>query len=111
MRSLAERLRYGAAFRRVRGDDQRLISSQGEVEGIRQGNWKLLVKVAAQNRNNPRATPKPAEILLFDLASDVGESTNLAESHPDIVERLTRRISELDAEITANARQPWMKAD
>ena len=86
-------------------------TSQGELEGIRQGSWKLLVRVAAQNRNNAQANVKPPEVLLFDLSGDIGETTNLASAHPDIVDRLRTRMTELDAEITANARLPWMKVD
>ncbi|MCA9057816.1 MAG: sulfatase-like hydrolase/transferase, partial [Planctomycetaceae bacterium] len=86
-------------------------TSQGELEGIRQGSWKLLVRVAAQNRNNAQANSKPPEVLLFDLSGDIGETTNLASAHPDIVDRLRTRMTELDAEITANARLPWMKVD
>ena len=63
-------------------------TSQGRLEGLRQGNWKLLVK---QPRRRPRDKDKPMpapEILLFDLKKDVGESTNLAESNPEIVKNV-----------------------
>ena len=32
--------------------------------------------------------------VLFDLASDPHETTNVADEHPDVVERLTRRSNE-----------------
>ncbi|MCH1502294.1 MAG: sulfatase, partial [Verrucomicrobiales bacterium] len=54
-------------------------TSNGRLEGIRQGNWKLLVKVPRPRRNqNQKAATKPAQILLFDLSKDVGEQNNLA---------------------------------
>lgn len=86
-------------------------TSQGKLEGIRQHNWKLLVKQPRQARRNnsaPAAGRRP-QILLFDLSQDLGEQTNLAEKHPEIVDRLKMRMQELDAEITANARSPWIK--
>jgi hypothetical protein len=49
--------------------------------------------------------------MLFDLEADLGEQTNLAESHPEVVESLTERMTELDAEITENARAPWVKGE
>ncbi|MEO1990303.1 MAG: arylsulfatase, partial [Pirellulales bacterium] len=83
-------------------------TSQGEIEGIRQGKWKLLVKRPRRARRNPGNLTKP-EILLFDLEHDIGEQSNLAQDHPDIVERLQRRMIMCDEEITQNARQPWFK--
>ena len=85
-------------------------TSRGDLEGIRQGDWKLLIKKPRQQRNNnqPNQT-KPPQIMLFNLAIDLGETTNLAEKQPDIVERLTARMGKLDAEITKNARAPWVK--
>ena len=83
-------------------------TSRGEVEGIRQGKWKLLVKKPRAPRDKTQ-TPKPPQILLFDLSEDIGEQNNLAEEHPEIVNRLRERMEELDADITANARAPWMK--
>ena len=86
-------------------------TSQGDLEGIRQGNWKLLVKKPrrSRNRRNPQTAPKPPQILLFDLSNDVGEQNNVAEENPEIVNGLRARMEELDAEITENARAPWTK--
>jgi hypothetical protein len=47
--------------------------------------------------------------MLFDLTKDLGEKNNLADANPDVVKELTARMKELDAEIEANARAPWMK--
>ena len=72
--------------------------------------WKLLIKKPRQQRNNNQANQtKPAQILLFNLRTDLSETNNLADTHPDIVERLTARMTALDAEITQNARSPWFK--
>ncbi|MBT5018811.1 MAG: sulfatase [Planctomicrobium sp.] len=83
-------------------------TSQGVLEGIRQGDWKLLVKKPRGNRNrqNKQATPEPTKFL-FDLSQDVGEQNNQAQSKPELVKKLQQRMEELDAEITQNARLPW----
>jgi arylsulfatase A-like enzyme len=83
-------------------------TSQGEIEGIRKGKWKLLVKRPRRARRNPGNMTNP-EILLFDLEHDIGEQSNLAHDHPDIVEKLRLRMMTCDEEITQNARQPWFK--
>jgi hypothetical protein len=47
--------------------------------------------------------------LLFDLETDVGEQTNLADGNPEIVTRLRKRMAELDGELTAHARPRWSR--
>ena len=85
-------------------------TSRGNVEGLRQGDWKLLVKKPRVPRNRKsNAKRKPPQIFLFNLSKDIGEQDNLAEKHADIVKRLQDRMQELDAEITQNARAPWFK--
>jgi len=78
-------------------------TSRGDIEGLRSGNWKLLVK--KPRRNNARK----AQLHLFDLAKDVGEKNDLAQAKPEIVKELQARMEALDAEITKNARKPWFK--
>lgn len=60
---------------------------------IRQGKWKLALCPGSGGWSNPRPgrtdfSDKPA-VQLFDLDSDIGETTNLAEKHPQVVKRLT----------------------
>ena len=78
-------------------------TSRGDIEGIRSGNWKLLVKKPRRNNGGK------AQLHLFDLAKDIGEKNNLAEAKPAVVKQLQARMQELDAEITKNARAPWFK--
>lgn len=86
-------------------------TSRGDLEGIRQGNWKLLVKKprAPRNRRQIPASQKLPQTFLFNLSEDIAEQNNLAEKHPETVNKLQTRMKELDAEITANARTPWLK--
>lgn len=79
-------------------------TSRGDLEGIRSGKWKLLIKKPRRNPNN-----KPPEVFLFDLSKDLGEQNNLAEAKPAVVRDLRARMETLDAEITKNARSPWLK--
>lgn len=85
-------------------------TSQGQIEGIRQNEWKLLIKRPRQNRRQQQSGQAgKVTTLLFDLGADLGEQNDLAEANPEIVEKLTARMMELDAEITANARKAWFK--
>jgi arylsulfatase A-like enzyme len=75
-------------------------ASNGQIEGIRQGDWKLLVKKAKGG--------KP-QLMLFDLRNDIGESNNLASEYPEKVSMLRKRMTALDSEITTTARPPGGK--
>ncbi len=64
-------------------------------EAIRLGKWKL------------RLRKKPE---LYDLRADISESQNLAESHPEIVEKLREVAAAYDSNLQANRRPPWRAA-
>ena len=88
-------------------------NARGNLEGLRQGDWKLLVKPPRGKRKEDPKTGKTMvpkmQIMLFNLAEDISETTNLADKHPEKVKSLRARMAELDKEITANARPVWRK--
>ena len=53
------------------------------LEAVRAGKWKLILYQGAQ-KGQPK---KPLQ--LYDLRADISESRNLADDHPDVVNRLT----------------------
>ena len=75
-------------------------TANGEIEGLRQENFKLLVK--------KRKNEEP-EIMLFDLIADIAESKDLSKERPEIVDALHDRMLELATEIETNARPQWRK--
>ena len=93
-----------SAFLKGKGNPPRTefhYTSRGDLEGIRQGKWKLLMKKRAKREMGRRDDA-------LDLA-DLAESSNLSKEKPKVVSRLTSRMLELDAEIETNARSPWYK--
>ena len=51
---------------------------------MRRGKWKIVL---------PRASKKkPIPLSLFDMTVDAGESNNLAETHPEVVEMLMKDV-------------------
>ena len=61
-------------------------------EAIRLGKWKLHLKKQPE---------------LYDLRADIGESENLAGSHPEVVRRLRGVATRYDADLKANVRPAW----
>ncbi|MCZ6794933.1 MAG: sulfatase-like hydrolase/transferase, partial [Planctomycetota bacterium] len=57
----------------------------GGQQAVRMGPWKAVRQDMLQRRN-----PTPLRIFLYNLETDVGETTDVAGRHPDIVERVRR---------------------
>jgi arylsulfatase A-like enzyme len=76
--------------------DDVLINVEPFRGAVRKGDWKLL-KIALL----------PGRTELYNLADDPGETTNLAETRPEIVADLEAR---LHAYAEAQARSEWIKA-
>ena len=59
-----------------------------QLQAVRSGKWKLHLPLKQKKR--PWAEPEPdSPAQLYDLQADIGETNNVADRHPDIVERLT----------------------
>ena len=94
-----------------------------QPQAIREGRWKLLLS------GIPAPAPRPISLWwehqpalfttqhrvlaapeLYDLAADPGEQVNLAESHPDLVQRLATRARTFDAGLQRDRRPLQMVA-
>jgi arylsulfatase A-like enzyme len=64
------------------------------LRAVRSGPWKLF---------------RSGE--LYRLANDIGETTNVAAKHPDVVKRLTGCLDEFEAEIRRNSRPVGVAQD
>ena len=76
---------------------------RNELHAVRAGRWKLHVPhgyrtIEGADLRTPtfQGTYARAEIglSLFDLEADVGETTNVADAHPEVVERLMELIEQ-----------------
>ena len=60
---------------------------------MRDGQWKLILAPDSGGWTSPRPGSPEARglprVQLYDMETDVGESTNVASAHPDVVTRLT----------------------
>ena len=63
------------------------MALSGVVAGVRQGDWKLVWRVAL-----------PSQVELFNLAADPSENTNVADQNPQVVAELKQRIEVLSRE-------------
>jgi uncharacterized sulfatase len=83
---------------------------QGELEGVRSGDWKYFRSTShytwplPNNKKlgfltNHTSGPLP---LLHDLSTDPGEAYNLADRHPEVVRMLEEAMTAWEAEMAAN---------
>lgn len=66
------------------------------LEAVRSGPWKLHLALADAGPAKQKKAPRPQ---LFNLADDIGETTNVADQHPEIVERLRGLAAAIDADL------------
>ena len=75
------------------------------LAALRSGRWKLMFP---QNFNSPipgkggipgRGRRKSIELSLFDLENDIGETTNVAVEHPEVVKRLQGFAEKIRADL------------
>jgi arylsulfatase A-like enzyme len=77
-----------------------------DLHAVRSGRWKLHLRHPYASLETPGSGGKPGqyrtrtiELSLFDLESDPGETTNVAASHPDVVQRLQQLAESARADL------------
>jgi len=81
--------------------------SGNDLVAIRQGNWKLFLSapaVTAGGGKPDKAATGKRPPALYDLASDPGESKDVAAAHPDVVSKLLAEAAKREAEINEHRR-------
>jgi arylsulfatase A-like enzyme len=77
------------------------------VQAIRMGDWKLFLPSPNEGGNEKKKKDKgntPEANMLFNLDKDPGETTNVYDKNPEIVEKLRKEARIRINEILANRR-------
>ena len=82
------------------------------LEAVRSGPWKLAVVPQIENGIDKENAPaaKPFVPKLFNLDADIGETTDLAAQHPDVVQRLRGFVRQMDGDLGVTGRGPGVRA-
>ncbi len=88
-----------------------------QPQAVRDGKWKLVLAVDTRPEprpvslwweHNPAGFNSQHRLLaapeLYDLEADIGETKNLAASHPELVARLTSHMRDFDAALQRDKR-------
>jgi arylsulfatase A-like enzyme len=73
------------------------------LEGVRKGKWKLRLVDHAPLKDGEAKRPG---VSLYDLEKDVGETTNVAADHPDVVAELQKLLDACRADLGDGAKNP-----
>ena len=87
-----------------------LLFQRQPLKAVRSGPWKLAV--APQKENTGKPEPKqtgPFTPKLYNLDDDIGETTDVADKHPDVVKRLQEFVSQMDADLGATKKGPGVR--
>ncbi len=84
----------------------------GELAAIRKGNWKLHLLEPSERWAGKQPVKealldtKPTTPLpwLYNLTTDIGETRNVADANPKVVNRLTKLARDFDSSLTAEIR-------
>ena len=69
------------------------------LQAVRQGPWKLALTPQPENLGAKPSNPNEKQPRLYHLDQDIGERTNVAENHPDVVSRLQSLAHAISKEI------------
>jgi arylsulfatase A-like enzyme len=76
------------------------------LEAVRSGPWKLAIVPQGGKPALPKRPPGPR---LYNLDADIGETTDVAARHPDVVQRLQGYIRQMDGDLGATDRGPGVR--
>jgi arylsulfatase A-like enzyme len=80
------------------------------LEAVRSGPWKLAV--APQGTGLPKGAADPVKHTgprLYNLDTDIGELTDVAAQHPEVVARLQQFVQQMDADLGVTGEGPGVR--
>lgn len=90
--------------------DTHYYFSGNTLQAVRSGPWKYAI--ARQNENTGRPDPdarKPFTPTLYNLETDLAETTDVAAGHPEIVARLKSLVDEINADLGTTGAGPGVR--
>ncbi|MDZ4402769.1 sulfatase-like hydrolase/transferase [Prosthecobacter sp.] len=69
------------------------------LQAVRQGPWKLAIATQPETMGKGAANDASKNPRLYNLDTEIGEQTNLADQHPDIVAKLQTLADKMNAEL------------
>src|SRR5260221_1285708 len=84
--------------------------SGNRLEAVRRGPWKLAVAPQSEGIGKPKEPETQFTPRLYNLEADIGETTDVAAGHPEIVKQLQQLVAKMDADLGAAHQGPGVRA-
>lgn len=91
-----------------RQGDELLYYYNRELQAIRKGDWKLKMPFGGVRQGMGQKAVEPHELFLFNLATDLGETRNVASEHPEKANELKALLLQRKAEMEKDS-QPYLR--
>jgi arylsulfatase A len=83
-----------------------------QLQAVREGPWKMAI-APQRERNRPAGQPQPASKgpfpKLYNLDKDIGETTDVAAEHPDVIARLRKFVDDMDKDLGIKGKGPGVR--
>ncbi len=96
----------------AKGHDEFLYFRGLNLHAVRSGPWKLHLPgttTPAAPKKGEKKKATPAGPQLYNLASDIGEGTNVAEQNPDVVKRLMALVDAVKSDLGTGDTGPGVR--
>jgi arylsulfatase A len=82
-----------------------------KLEAVRRGPWKLALGPQSEGMGQGKGSPDAAApgVRLYNLDEEIGEQTNVAAEHPEVVERLQTLAAQMAADLGDGNRGPGVR--
>jgi arylsulfatase A-like enzyme len=87
-------------------DDEIIFTYNQQLRGVRAGEWKLLLEYSGGQEWMDDCGAEPHPLLLYHIAADPGETTNLAAGHPEVVDFLKGELSAFQESLAQPENRP-----
>ena len=80
-----------------------------ELEAVREREWKLMLpaaNAASKAKAKAKGSAAASSTRLFNLKTDIGESTDVAAQHPEVVARLEKLVAEMKDDLGVSGMGP-----
>jgi arylsulfatase A-like enzyme len=83
------------------------------LDAVRSGPWKLAIQPQPEAKPGEKGPPPDADKAhtprLYNLVEELGERTDVAAQHPDVVKRLQELVAKMDADLGATGNGPGVR--
>ncbi|HEY2585691.1 MAG TPA: sulfatase [Tepidisphaeraceae bacterium] len=83
-----------------------------QLQAVREGPWKMAI-APQREQNRPAGQQQPASKgpfpKLYNLDSDIGETTDVAAEHPEVIGRLRKFVEEMDRDLGIKGKGPGVR--